>query len=119
MVVKTTLFLQQALRKTDYVFFDVIVTDYHSKDSAGIGLLQQVRKKRRMTPFVFFTREQNRDREEEVKRYGHVAVVPKPKISVSGFDDPEKTIRAIILTTGLGNTVRQKDLFSSMQGGPP
>jgi DNA-binding NtrC family response regulator len=103
----------------DYVFFDVVVTDYHSKDLAGFGLLQQVRKKGRMTPFVFFTRKQNRDREEEVKRYGHVAVMPKPKKSVSGFDDLEKTIRAVILTADSGNTVRQKDLFSSMRGGPP
>ena len=54
-IVETSLSPEEACRKMDFFSFDVIITDYNSKDSAGIGLLQQTRQKGKMTPFVFFT----------------------------------------------------------------
>jgi len=96
MVVESSLLIEEALRKMDYISFDVIVTDYNLKESSGIDLLRQTRQKGIMTPFIFFILKQNRDMEAEATRYGRVAFVPKLPYSGSCFDELEKTIRTIV-----------------------
>ncbi|MGD0080392.1 MAG: response regulator [Methanoregula sp.] len=96
MVVESSLLIEEALRKMDYISFDVIVTDYNLKESSGIDLLRQTRQKGIMTPFVFFILKQNRGMEAEATRYGRVAFVPKLPYSGSSFDELEKTIRTIV-----------------------
>ncbi len=39
-VVETSYSIEAALRKLDYLSFDVIITDYNSKESRGIDLLR-------------------------------------------------------------------------------
>jgi len=117
MEVETALSTKDALRILDYISFDVIVTDYNIKESSGIGLLQQCRQKGRMTPFIFFTLEQDICMEEDAKRYGRVAFVPKIRGTCSGFDDLERTIRTLVPASYPGTITPQKDSFARTQGG--
>ena len=117
-IVETSLSPEEACRKMDFFSFDVIITDYNSKDSAGIGLLQQTRQKGKMTPFVFFTLEQNRVMEQEAARYGHVAFVRKIQNSDSSFYELEKKIRTTIPAPHSGNIIPKKDPIYPISGEP-
>jgi DNA-binding NtrC family response regulator len=117
-VVETSLSIEEALRKLDYISFDVIVTDYNSKESSGIDLLRQTRRKGMMTPFVFFTLEQNCGMEQGATRYGSVAFVPKLPNTGSNFDKLETTIRTMVPASYSAAINQQKDLFSPTHGWP-
>jgi DNA-binding NtrC family response regulator len=117
MTVETASSIEEALRKLDYLSFDVIVTDYNSRESAGIDLLRQTRQMGIIAPFIFFTLEQNRGLELEATQYGRVAFVPKLLDYGSNFDELERTIWTIVPASHLGNGNQQKDLVSTMQGG--
>jgi DNA-binding NtrC family response regulator len=117
MVVETSYSIEEALRKLDYLSFDVIVTDYNSTESAGIELLRQTRRKGIIAPFIFFTLEQNPGMEQDATQYGRVAFVPKLIDGGSNFAELERTIRSIVPASHLGNENQQKDLVSTMQGG--
>ncbi len=108
--------IEDALRKLDYISFDVIVTDYNSKESTGIDLLRQTRQKGIMTPFIFFTLEQNLGMEQEATRYGRVAFVPKLLDFGSNFNELERTIRSIVTVSHPGEIHRHKDLHSPTRG---
>ncbi len=118
MVVDTSLSIEEALRKLDYISFDVIVTDYNFKESPGIDLLRQTRMKGIMTPVVFFTLEQNYGMEEKATRYGRVAFVPKSSNFGSSFDDLEKAIRTIVPARHSENINQQKDPIYPIAGKP-
>jgi DNA-binding NtrC family response regulator len=95
-VVETSYSIEDALRKLDYLSFNVIVTDYNSKESAGIELLRKTRQKGIIAPFIFFTLEQNRGLEQEATKYGRVAFVPKLLDCGANFDELERIIRSIV-----------------------
>jgi len=118
MVVKTSPSMEDAIHILDHISFDVIITDYNSKESAGIGLLQQTRQKGEMTPFVFFTLEQDRCMEEEAELYGRVTFVPKIPDSGSSFGELEKTIRTLVPAPHSGNIIQKKDPICPMSGEP-
>ena len=119
-VVETSYSIEEALRKLDYLTFDVIITDYNSKESTEINLLRQTRQKGVMTPFIFFTLEQNRVMEQEAIRYGRVAFVPKLLNFGSNFDELGTKIRTIVPAPHSEEIIPQKDLFTPpMQGGLP
>jgi DNA-binding NtrC family response regulator len=115
-VVETSYSIEEALRKLDYLSFDVIITDYNSKESTEINLLRQTRQKGVMTPFIFFTLEQNRGMEQEAIRYGSVAFVPKLLNFGSNFDELERAIRSIVSASHPGKTHQHKDLLSPVRG---
>ncbi len=117
-VVETSFTTEKASRIMDHISFDVIITDYNSKESSGIDLLQKTRNKGRMTPFIFFTLERDHGMEEDAARYGQVVFVPKLPYSGSGCDELEKTIRTIVPVPYLENTREQKDRINSMGGEP-
>ena len=118
MMVETALTHKEAERILDYITFDVIVTDYNSKESAGTGFLRQMRQKGIMTPFVFFTLEQNRSMEDDAAHYGRVAFVPKILTFNSSFENLEKTIRTITPAALLEDKNFQRDFVSPMKRGP-
>jgi DNA-binding NtrC family response regulator len=103
MEVETALSTKDASRILDYISFDVIVTDYNTEESSGIGLLQQARQKGIMTPFIFFTLEKNGVMELEAAQYGRVAFVPKILKFGSSCDGLEKAIRTIFQKSHAGN----------------
>jgi len=114
--VETVLSTKDALRIFDYIPFDVIVTDYNSKESHGISLLQKTRQKGNMTPFVFFTLEQDSCLEKEAKRYGRVAFLPKICNSGSGFEELEKAIRTVVQRPYSENIKQSIGLVSPSEG---
>ena len=116
MVVDTSYSREEALKKMDCIFFDVIVTDYNLKESVGFDLLQQARLKGIKTPFVFFTTVKNLGMEEEALQYSPVAFVPKIPNSCSSFEVLEKTIRTIIPASHSGNIHQQKNPIYLMHG---
>lgn len=101
----------------DYISFDVIITDYNSRESSGIGLLQQTRQKGIMTPFIFFTLEQNVVIEQEATRYDSVVFVPKILRFGSNIDNLEETLRIIVRLYQSEDKIPKKDLSSSIDGG--
>jgi DNA-binding NtrC family response regulator len=111
-VVETSYSIEDALRKLDYLSFDVIITDYNSTESAGIDLLRKTRQKGFITPFIFFTLEQNLGMEQEATMYGRVAFVPKLLDFGSNFDELERTIRLIVTASHPGEIHRHKDPLS-------
>ena len=115
-VVETSYSIEAALRKLDYLSFDVIITDYNSKESRGIDLLRQTRQKGFITPFIFFTLEQNPGIEQEAARYGRVAFVPKLLNFSSNFDELERTIRSIVMVSHPGKMHQHKDPLSPERG---
>ena len=119
MVVDTSHSLDEALKKMDCIFFDVIVTDYNLKESLSYDLLRLTRLKGITTPFVFFTSVKNFGIEEEVMQYSPVAFVPKIPTSSSSFDLLEKTIRSIIPASPAGCIPQQKDPINPMYGEDP
>jgi CheY-like chemotaxis protein len=106
MVVETSPSINDALQKLDNSSFDVIVTDYNSKESGGIDVLRQIRSKGIKIPVVFFISEQNRGLDNEATWYSQVAFVLKLHNFDPGFHELEKTIRTIIPEYS-----RQKDLL--------
>jgi DNA-binding NtrC family response regulator len=115
-VVETSYSIEEALRKLDYLSFDVIITDYNSKESTGINLLRQARLKGFSTLFIFFTLELNPGMEQEATRYGRVAFVPKLLDFGSNFDGLERTIRSIVPASHQGETHQHKDPVSPARG---
>ncbi len=111
-VVETSYSIEEALRKLDYLSFDLIITDYNSKESRGIDLLRQTRQKGFITPFIFFTLEQNPGIEQEAARYGRVAFVPKLLNFGSNFNELERTVRSIVPAPHLGKIHPHKDPLS-------
>jgi hypothetical protein len=69
-----------------------------------------------MTPFIFFTLEQNRGMEQEATRYGRVVFVPKLLNSGSSFDKLETTIRTIVPVSQPEKIHRHKDPLSPARG---
>jgi DNA-binding NtrC family response regulator len=115
-VVETSYSIEDALRKLDYLSFDVLITDYNSTESAGIDLLRQTRQKGIIAPFIFFTLEQNVGIEREATRYGGVAFVPKLLDSGSNFSELERTIRSIVMVSHPGEIHPHKDPLSPSRG---
>jgi len=116
MVVDTSYSSEEALKKMDCIFFDVIVTDYNLKESVSFDLLRLTRLKGIATPFVFFTSVKNLGMEEDVIPYGPVAFVPKILTSCSSFEMLEQTIRTIVPASHSGNLPQQTDPIRPMQG---
>ena len=108
MAVETSYSIEDALRKLDYLSFDVIITDYNSMELAGIRPLANP-EKGIMTPVIFFTLEKNRGMEQEATRYGRVAFVPKLIDDGSNFDELERTIRSIVPVSHPGKIPTHKD----------
>jgi DNA-binding NtrC family response regulator len=115
-VVETSYSIEDALRKLDYLSFNVIVTDYNSRESAGIDLLRQTRQKGIIAPFIFFTLEQNRVMEQDAIKYGRVAFVPKLIECGSNFDELERTIRSIVPVSHPEKIPSHKDPLSPIWG---
>jgi DNA-binding NarL/FixJ family response regulator len=109
MIVDTSYSSEEALKKMDRIFFDVIVTDYNLKESLSFDLLRLARLKGITSPFVFFTSVKNFGIEEKVMQYGPVAFVPKIFTSSSSFEMLEKTIRTIVPASHSGNIQQRND----------
>ncbi len=106
-LIETSYSVEEAMRKMEYISFDAIVTNYISRESAGIALLRNIRQKGNMVPFVFFRIGQNLIPEDDLIRYGRVALVPKIPDSYFNLDGLETTIRSIISAAHSESPIRQ------------
>jgi CheY-like chemotaxis protein len=97
MVVDVSMSTQDALKKTEYIAFDAIVTDYNLRDCSGIRLLRVLRERGDLTPVVYFTIDTNPILRRRAEMMGNVAFVLKlEEEGGSNFPLMEEKIREMV-----------------------
>ncbi|MFX0094936.1 MAG: response regulator [Candidatus Hodarchaeota archaeon] len=67
----------EALQRVQSQPYDVIVSDYHMPEFTGLALLQTLRTKGNMIPFIFLTGEDPKDVAAKAGSLGAVHCLPK------------------------------------------
>lgn len=72
--------MQEALERIDTIRPDLVISCYHYADGSALDLLREIRGQEELEdlPFMLVTSESRRDRLEEFKQSGVVAILPKP-----------------------------------------
>ncbi|WP_372832688.1 response regulator [Pontibacterium sp.] len=71
---------EEALERIDQLCPDLVISSLHFADGTGLDLLREIRGQEELEdlPFMLITSEARRDRLEEFKQSGVVAILPKP-----------------------------------------
>lgn len=71
---------EEALQRIDQVCPDLVISSLHFVDGTGLDLLREIRGQIELEdlPFMLVTSESRRERLEEFKQSGVVAILPKP-----------------------------------------
>jgi len=85
MMVDTSQSVEEAMNKLRYISYDVIVTDYNSREKKGNELLRNVRAKGRRIPFVYFVLFRVTEYEDEAQQLGQVSFIEKMGNSGANF----------------------------------
>lgn len=72
--------MQEALERIDTIRPDLVISCYHYVDGTALDLLREIRGQEELEdlPFMLVTSESRRERLEEFKQSGVVAILPKP-----------------------------------------
>lgn len=72
--------MQEALERIDTIRPDLVISCYHYADGTALDLLREIRGQEELEdlPFMLVTSESRRERLEEFKQSGVVAILPKP-----------------------------------------
>ncbi len=101
MFVETLVSVEDALHLTDYIFFDVVITDCLSWHGEKNGFLKALREQGKETPFVCCIGRQDTASREEICRYGRVRFLAWERGDISApFDDLACSVREVAEDTG-------------------
>ena len=77
MMVDTSQSVEEAINKVRYISYDVIVTDYNTREKRGNELLRNVRAGGGKIPFVYFVTFRVTGYEDEAQQLGQVSFIEK------------------------------------------
>lgn len=99
--VETLVSIDDALHLTDYIFFDVVITDCLSWHGEKNGFLKALREQGMETPIICCIGRQDMISRVEIRRYGRVRFLAWEGCDTSApFDDLARSVREMAEDTG-------------------
>jgi len=106
MTVDTSLSVEEAMNKLRYISYDVIVTDYNSKEKEENEFLRNVRAKGERIPFVYFVVSRVTKYEDEAQQLGQVSFIEKMGNSCANFSKLRQAILQAVSEDRISALVR-------------